>query len=84
MKGEDLIDTIKKENPAALFPTGFEAAVIGIALRADVQVLVLSEERIIEILKTDMSEEEAYEYYSFNIEGAHMGNNDPYYVREVI
>jgi len=62
---------------------GFDGALIG---RADVWVgnttvdrLVYSGEKVIEVLmkRDGMTEEEAYEYTAFNIEGAYMGPQTP-------
>ena len=64
---------------------GFDDAVIG---TADVwrdgtreAVLVYSVEKIIEILEKDgMTEEEAIEYISFNVEGAYVVPKTPVFV----
>jgi hypothetical protein len=64
---------------------GFDEAVIG---TADVwrdgtreAVLVYSVEKIIEILEKDgMTEEEAIEYISFNVEGAYVGPKTPVFM----
>jgi len=55
-----------------------EAAVIG--LKGD--RLVYSTKKIIEILQTrdGMSEDDAWEFFSFNIEGAYVGTKTPIFM----
>jgi len=57
---------------------GLEAAVIG--LKGD--RLVYSTKKIIEILQTrdGMSEDDAWEFFSFNIEGAYVGTKTPIFM----
>ena len=42
---------------------------------------IYSVEKIIKRLRKEMSEEEAWEYFGFNIEGAHLGEQTPILVR---
>ena len=48
------------------------------------EVLVYSVDKIIEILidRDGMTEEEAVEFFEFNIEGAYMGGMTPVYVHQ--
>jgi hypothetical protein len=56
---------------------GFNEAIIGID--TETMRLIYSESKCIELLCKDMSEEEAVEYYHFNIKGAYMGEKTPIY-----
>ncbi len=62
---------------------GFDECVIGVANiwrdQITVDVLVYSADAMIEILRLNdgMSEEEALEYFEFNIEGAYIGIDTP-------
>lgn len=56
---------------------GFDDAIIGITTDGR---LVYSIDTIIKILKKDMSEDDAYEYFYFNIEGAYIGEHTPLYI----
>ena len=63
---------------------GFDRAIIGIGFQADQNILendhvVYDSEKIIEILKEEqnLTDEEANEYFEYNILGAHMGDNTP-------
>ena len=58
-----LLDKIAEVNPKALVPDGLEKAVICFIL--------------IHILMKDMDEDEANEYFDFNVIGAWMGEGTP-------
>jgi len=54
---------------------GFDEAIIGID--EETMRLIYSVSKCIDILKKDMDEEEAVEYFNFNIKGAYMGDKTP-------
>jgi hypothetical protein len=77
---EDLRDWLDEENPEALLMDGFEDAILGVACQYSRPPLVVYDrERCIEVLvKRDaMTYEEAEEYFSFNCEGAWVGEGTP-------
>jgi hypothetical protein len=57
---------------------GFDDAIIGITLDGK---LVYSIDTIIKILMKDMSEDDAFEYFDYNIEGAYLGERTPIYIK---
>lgn len=61
---------------------GFEDAILGVSNER----LVYSMTKCIEILmkRDGMTEEEAMEYFSFNVEGAYMGEKTPIWVDDVV
>ena len=66
-----------------LWADGLLNAVIGIATRADgLRVVCYSIEKIIEVFMTrdGMTEEEAYEFYEFNVACAWVGDKTPIFV----
>jgi hypothetical protein len=64
-----------------LFADGFDDAIIGVAERSGMEPVVAYDvNKIIEILARDMSEDEAVEYFEFNILGAYMGERTPVFV----
>lgn len=84
MSSESILDIIKEENPEAIVLDGLDSAILGIIRRCSSEtVLVYDRNKIIEILSTDMSEEDADEYISFNIEGAWMGESTPYIMETI-
>ena len=62
-----------------IIPTGFDDAVIGSVRRFNEEFALLDESKCIEILmeRDGMTEEEAVEYFEFNIIGAWMGEETP-------
>jgi hypothetical protein len=57
---------------------GFNDAIIGVS--SDIRI-VYSLDKIIEILQKDMTEDEAVEFFYFNIESAYVGEKTPLYVK---
>ena len=72
-----LIDKIAKLDPKILLADGYDDCLIGLAFREGELVALYSAERIIEKLSEDMTIEEAYEYFEFNIEGSYVGVKTP-------
>jgi hypothetical protein len=67
-----------------LFADGFDEAIIGVAERIGMEAVVAYDiDKIIEILSRDMTEEEAIEYFDFNIIGAYVGERTPIYVNTI-
>jgi hypothetical protein len=63
---------------------GFEDCYLGVAESyADHPALVYDYEQIINKLKQDMSEEEALEYYEFNILGSYIGEKMPLFLNKI-
>lgn len=54
---------------------GFDEAIIGID-EEDMR-LIYSSSKCIDILKKDMNEEEAIEYFNYNVRSSYMGNKTP-------
>jgi hypothetical protein len=61
-----------------LIADGFDEAIIGTVN----DIVVYSKIKCIEILKQDMSEEEAIEYYYFNVVGSYVGEKTPMFVED--
>jgi len=79
MIDKDLIDI-----EGMMIADGFDEAIIGycydMAARED--RVIYSFNKCVDILKHDMSEEEAIEYMDFNVVGAYMGKKTPLFMRE--
>jgi hypothetical protein len=69
---EQVEETLKEENPHALFLDGFDAAIIGIARRASFAVVAYNESACIDIVMKDqeMTEDDAWEYFLLNVQKA--------------
>lgn len=64
-----------------LFLDGYDDAIIGIDENS--MLVIYSVDIMLNQLEKDMSEEEALEYFSFNIEGAYMGEKTPIYCKAI-
>ncbi len=93
MNGKEIKEEIAECNEEALFIDGFEGdkeafndALIGHGTRCSMNDLAIYDGlKVIQILidKYDMSSEEAYEWYEYNIVGAYMGENTPIFVQDL-
>jgi hypothetical protein len=81
-KFEDIREVLVDQNPDALYVDGHENALIGIAYRFGQEPLACySYEKVIANLEAmGMSEDEAEEFFEFNIVGAWMGDGTPVFV----
>jgi hypothetical protein len=76
MTKKDIIDTFEDEE--LMFVDGFDAAIIGIDTVS--YRVVYNKEIMIEVLIAEgMSYEDAIEHFSYNIEGAYVGEKTPIY-----
>jgi len=75
------IDDINELAEGAILLTGFDDCIVGITeeFGGDTRILY-SRDKIIEKLMEDMSEEEAYEYYDYNIIGGSFGERNPIFL----
>jgi hypothetical protein len=74
-------ETLNAIGPDALLADGFDDALVGICYRFGQHPLAAYNYRkCIEILMRDCSEEEAIEYFEYNVLGAWMGENTPVFV----
>ena len=71
---------LSEEYPDLLKADGFDEAIIGVVERLGTQAICYDTEKVIEILMRDMSEEEAWEYFQYNIAGAWVGEHTPFFL----
>ena len=84
-KAQRIRQVLEEENPEAFLADGLDRALIGIYrarwIENNMPVAVYSTCRIIEeLVKQGMDEEEAVEWFDFNIEGAYIGEYTPIYI----
>ena len=60
-----------------IIPDGFEKAFVGIATQFNKPIAIFDRQKCLEILCRDMSYEDAVDYFSYNVEGAYVGENTP-------
>jgi hypothetical protein len=72
-----MLDRILEAMPEEMIlkADGFDEAVIGIDSSS--MRLVYSVTKCLEILRRDMSEEDALDHFSFNVSGAYVGEQTP-------
>jgi len=82
--GQDLMDRSltgeEVTEDGALLATGFEDALLGFGTRFIYDVAIYDYSKCIEILARDMSQEDAEEYFEFNVRGAFVGENTPVFI----
>ena len=67
----------------ALVADGFDEAIIGVGRQFNTDIVVYDEEKCIKILmeRDGMTDEEAEEFFEFNVVGAYVGEHTPIFVR---
>lgn len=76
---------ISDEYPDLLKADGFDEAILGVVQRIGIQAICYDLNKVIEILMTrdGMDEEEAWEYYQFNIAGSWVGESTPLFLERM-
>ena len=77
---EQLKETIGEYNPEALFADGHDHAIMGYS--SDGRVVYSADQIIGGLMNAGMTNEEAVEYFHFNIAGAYVGEFTPIYMYE--
>ena len=80
---EELLENCLHDDENVLLADGFEDALLGIGRKlVGKPIAVYDRTKCIEILveRDGMSFEEAEEYFSFNVEGAYVGDQTPMFV----
>lgn len=70
---EDLLD----DEEEIVLCDDFEEAFMGIARQFNKPFAIYDREKCLEILEKDMPYEIAMEYFTYNVEGAYMGDHTP-------
>jgi hypothetical protein len=70
-----IIDELEKFEANTIFYDGFDEAIIGVEYESFRVIYSIS--KCIEILCKDMSEEDAREYFSFNVVSGYVGEKTP-------
>jgi len=81
---KELFEEMEFLNPEALTADGFDDCIIGIVDGAiiDSPIFIYSVTKIIESLSKDMTPDEAYEYYDYNIRSAYFGKYTPLFLMD--
>ena len=79
-RAEQLKETIAEYNPEAMFADGHDHAIMGYS--SDGRVVYSADQIIGGLMNEGMTQEEAVEYFGFNIECAYVGEYTPIYMYE--
>lgn len=77
---EELKEVIGEYNPEAMFADGHDHAIMGYS--SDGRVVYSADQIIGGLMNQGMTNEEAVEYFGFNIECAYVGEYTPIYMYE--
>jgi hypothetical protein len=77
---EHLVEMFPDEE--LLIADGFDSAIIGIDESS--MRIIYSVKRCIEILTEEMSEEDAYEHFSYNVQNAYVGEKTPIWCFDIL
>jgi hypothetical protein len=78
---EKVADVLDEES--IVLADGFADAFLGIGRQFSKPIAVYSRRKCIEVLMRDMDEEQAEEYFEFNLAGAWVGESTPIYLDEL-
>jgi hypothetical protein len=79
------LDDVRELYPDIILYDGFDEAIIGVCERhTQTPAIAYSTDKIIDILMSQgMNEEEAWEYFDFNVFGAWVGEATPYFIDKI-
>ena len=79
-KYEIILEKIEETNPETIVLEGYDDCIVGICNTFSGAILLYSEDKIVEKLQKEMSEEEAIKYYEFNILNTYYGQYSPVFL----
>jgi hypothetical protein len=79
-KIKNQIKNVLSEDETVLLADGFEKAFVGIGWQFRTPIAIYDRSLCIKELMKDMSEEEAEEYFEFNVQGAYVGEQTPVFL----
>ena len=84
MNRADITDLYGDDEPNLMFAEGFDEAIAGVVWDGERTRVVYDTELILELLmgRSEMTYEEAVEYFDFNIAGSYMGEYTPLYLEQ--
>ena len=77
---EKIIEQLEQQEETSIFYDGFDDAIIGVELNSF--RIIYSTTKCIEILCKDMSEDDAREYFDFNVVGGYVGEKTPIFCND--
>ena len=80
-----MIDVFDERYEGMITADGLDTEIIGTAQLFNAEVFVYDVQKVLDILMTrdEMSYEDAWEFFSFNIEGAYVGEGTPIWMHSL-
>tara|TARA_R110000822_G_scaffold183122_1_gene322584 strand:+ start:53 stop:292 length:240 start_codon:yes stop_codon:yes gene_type:complete len=76
---------LKEEYPDVMTMDGYDDAIIGVVERIGLEVVCYDLDKVIEILmKQGMDEDDAWEWYQFNMVGSWVGEKTPVFLQRFV
>ena len=76
---------LKEEYPDVMTMDGYDDAIIGVVERIGLEVVCYDLDKVIAILmKQGMDEDDAWEWYQFNMVGAWVGEKTPVFLQRFV
>lgn len=66
-----------------LYADGFDDAIVGVELYIGEPKIVYSVNKCLKILEKDMTEQEAFEYFEFNVAQSYVGDQTPLWINTI-
>lgn len=83
-KTKKFLKELVKKSPSGkiIYPTGLEDAIIGVSEKSG--RAIMSERKCVEILTKEMNEEDALDYFFYNVKGSYIGKMTPIWKEKLI
>ena len=76
---------LKEEYPDVMTMNGYDDAIIGVVERIGLEVVCYDLDKVIEILmKQGMDEQDAWDWYQFNMVGSWVGEKTPVFLQRFV
>jgi hypothetical protein len=76
---------LKEEYPDVMTMDGYDDAIIGVVERIGLEVVCYDLDKVIEILmKQGMDEQDAWDWYQFNMVGSWVGDKTPVFLQRFV
>ena len=76
--------SLKEEYPDLLIMDGYDEAIIGVVTRMGLEVICYDLDKVIKILmKQGMDEQDAWDWYQFNMAGSWIGEQTPVFLERM-
>jgi len=82
----EFLDWVGEQNPEALYPSDLKDAIVGVVERCGTEpLIVLDKQECIRIFveRDGMTEEDAWDHFSYNVIGGYVGEGTPFFLTKI-